>query len=216
MSVSSGFEKKEWKRRETEFPGRRKLEPTDEENVVEVTREEGLVMEEGDAFSPENMNGLEDRIDSALLNKANEYDPAGDVAAAGGIPAYVATSSIHRSLDEQCVGTGIDGKPLYQKTLTNIVLPQAAAGGFTQVETAHGIVNGRRIKCLHATAFRTYATVNPESTFPSPVFYPPSTGTMQGYAGVFYWDSVNVVIRGVCSTETLIFEVLLEYQKTTD
>ncbi len=60
------FSKKEWKRRETEFPTRRRLTPTGQENVVDVAREEGLVMEDGDAFSPSTMNDLEERIEAAL------------------------------------------------------------------------------------------------------------------------------------------------------
>ena len=74
--MSSGFEKREWVRRETEFPGRRRLKQTTtgEEQVVDVTREEGLVMEEGDGWTPENMNDLEARILAALSDKANVAD----------------------------------------------------------------------------------------------------------------------------------------------
>ena len=58
------FEKKEWDDRLVEFPGRRRLTDveTGTEQVVNVSREEGLVTKVGDAFSGSNMNDLEDRI----------------------------------------------------------------------------------------------------------------------------------------------------------
>lgn len=57
------FQKKEWKNRISEYPTRRIL--TDEagiESLVSVARSEGTISQEGDAFSAENMNGLENRI----------------------------------------------------------------------------------------------------------------------------------------------------------
>lgn len=56
------FVQKNWKNREVEYPGRRKLAPTGTENVVDVTREEGLVLEEGDALDAASFNGLEQRV----------------------------------------------------------------------------------------------------------------------------------------------------------
>lgn len=58
------FVKKEWKDRLVEFAGRRKLKDvkTNTITTVDVTRNEGAVMQAGDAFSSENMNSLEDRI----------------------------------------------------------------------------------------------------------------------------------------------------------
>lgn len=57
------YEKKEWKDRVTEYPTRRNLvkEGGDTETVT-VERNEGNVSQEGDAFSAENMNDLEQRI----------------------------------------------------------------------------------------------------------------------------------------------------------
>lgn len=58
------FEKKTWKARKTEYPNRRMLTMEDgSTELVTVAREEGIISEEGDAFSPENMNGLENRIE---------------------------------------------------------------------------------------------------------------------------------------------------------
>ena len=44
------FEKKVWNDRQSEHPARRRLTPTENDNEYEVSRAEGLVMEEGDAF----------------------------------------------------------------------------------------------------------------------------------------------------------------------
>lgn len=58
------FNKKTWKDRVSEQPQRRLLTPTDggEAMTVDVTRQEGIVIQEGDAFSAANMNDLETRI----------------------------------------------------------------------------------------------------------------------------------------------------------
>lgn len=44
------FEKKVWNDRQSEHPARRRLTPTENDNEYEISRAEGLVMEEGDAF----------------------------------------------------------------------------------------------------------------------------------------------------------------------
>lgn len=56
------FERKNWLNRQSEFPNRRKFIQTEIENVYDVVREEGLVVELGDAFNADNMNNLEQRI----------------------------------------------------------------------------------------------------------------------------------------------------------
>ena len=57
-----------WKDRKTKYPNRRVLtKENGTTELVTVSREEGIISEEGDAFSAENMNNLEDRI-------ANEFD----------------------------------------------------------------------------------------------------------------------------------------------
>lgn len=60
------FQKKEWKNRLSEFPNRRRLEPTGIENTYDVVRAEGNVTEAGDAFAEESMNDLEERIAAGL------------------------------------------------------------------------------------------------------------------------------------------------------
>lgn len=58
-----GFIKKIWKDRISEFPTRRSLTKTDgTSELVTVARSEGMILEEGDAFSAENMNDFENRV----------------------------------------------------------------------------------------------------------------------------------------------------------
>jgi hypothetical protein len=62
------FNKKIWKDRVSEQPQRRILTNVDsnEEMTVDVTRFEGIVVQEGDAFSAQNMNDLETRIKNSF------------------------------------------------------------------------------------------------------------------------------------------------------
>ena len=58
-----GFTVKEWVDRVTEYPTRRRLIKSDgSSEIVTVERSEGTVSQEGDAFSAENMNDLEQRV----------------------------------------------------------------------------------------------------------------------------------------------------------
>lgn len=59
------FSKKTWLDRIAEYPTRRRLKKSDgTDEIVTVSREEGAISQEGDAFSAENMNDLEDRVAS--------------------------------------------------------------------------------------------------------------------------------------------------------
>lgn len=61
------FTQREWKNRKSEYPNRRLLTKEDgSTELVTVSREEGAISDEGDAFSAENMNDLEQRIGNAL------------------------------------------------------------------------------------------------------------------------------------------------------
>lgn len=88
------YEKKTWKNRQSEYPNRRTLAPVDgQENTYDVTRAEGLVMEEGDPFDQESMNDLENRIYSGFAD--------------GGVNVYSHTRSgtVH-----EFTGTGANGR----------------------------------------------------------------------------------------------------------
>lgn len=62
------FIKKIWKNRQSEHPSRRTITNVDtgETQIVEVQRAEGTISQEGDAFDENNMNDLEERIESAF------------------------------------------------------------------------------------------------------------------------------------------------------
>lgn len=62
-----GFVKKVWKNRISEYPTRRMLTKEDgNTELVTVSRSEGTVSQEGDAFCEDNMNNLETRIEDAF------------------------------------------------------------------------------------------------------------------------------------------------------
>ena len=63
----SFFTKKTWKDRIAEYPTRRRLTKEDgSAELVTVAREEGTISVEGDAFSAENMNDLEKRVEDGF------------------------------------------------------------------------------------------------------------------------------------------------------
>lgn len=67
MAEITEWVKKIWKNRITEFPTRRELTKDDgSSEIVTVTRNEGTVSEEGDAFDADTMNNLEERIDAGF------------------------------------------------------------------------------------------------------------------------------------------------------
>ena len=88
--MASGYVTKEWKDRITEFPTRRQLAVVSETGsgmTVDVTRAEGLVSQEGDAYSAANMNGMEQRVKAAFDNV--DTDVAGANSAVSGLTTRV-------------------------------------------------------------------------------------------------------------------------------
>lgn len=70
-----GFKKKTWSDRKTEYPNRRLLTKEDgSTELVTVSREEGIISSEGDAFSAENMNNLEERINTAVAEVNAKFE----------------------------------------------------------------------------------------------------------------------------------------------
>ncbi len=62
-----GFISRVWKDRKSEYPNRRLLtKENGSTELVTVSREEGIISEEGSAFSAANMNDLEQRIEDAI------------------------------------------------------------------------------------------------------------------------------------------------------
>lgn len=69
MAKITNWVKKIWKNRTTEFPTKRTLMKEDgSSEIVTVTRNEGTVSEEGDAFDADTMNNLEERIDAGFAS----------------------------------------------------------------------------------------------------------------------------------------------------
>ena len=85
------FSKKTWKNRMSEYPTRRKLtKENGTTELVTVARSEGNVSQEGDAFSADNMNDLETRIQKAI--------GAGDIPAALGKDIVSALTALNTGL----------------------------------------------------------------------------------------------------------------------
>ena len=102
------FVKKTWKDRIAEFPTRRRLTKSNgDSELVTVAREEGTLSQEGDAFSAENMNDLERRVDDAISEINSNL-----------------SSVKNYSTEETVVGKWIDNKPIYSKTFS-IVNPSS-------------------------------------------------------------------------------------------
>ena len=96
------FVKKTWKDRIAEFPTRRRLTKSNgDSELVTVAREEGTLSQEGDAFSAENMNDLERRVDDAISEINSNLNELKTVV----------------SNTERAIGT-LDGSILYEKVYT--------------------------------------------------------------------------------------------------
>ena len=70
------FSAKEWKARLVEFAGRRSLRnvANGETATYDVSRSEGQVSQEGDAFNTKNMNDLEQRVAKGFANAKTAVD----------------------------------------------------------------------------------------------------------------------------------------------
>ena len=79
------FNRKVWTNRMTEYPNRRRLTREDgTSELVTVAREEGKVSKEGDPFSEETMNDLEQRINDGFNDIAQITEAEIDAALTGG------------------------------------------------------------------------------------------------------------------------------------
>ena len=90
--MAFGFIKKTWKDRISEYPTRRTLTKEDgSTELVTVSRSEGTVSQEGDAYCADNMNDLEKRVDDALneansnLNEIGDYEFVAKATSGGNI-----------------------------------------------------------------------------------------------------------------------------------
>ena len=115
------FAAKEWKNRLVEFAGRRSLKnvSTNETTVYDVTRNEGQVSQEGDAFSATTMNDLEQRI-SEGFSAAEE-----------------ANSQLSSDLGGCRFGYTADGLPGYKKEGADTVYPFKNGGYLAIMVNSH-------------------------------------------------------------------------------
>lgn len=143
MAEITNWVKKIWKNRTTEFPTRRTLMKEDgSSEIVTVTRNEGTVSEEGDAFDADTMNNLEERIDAGfaevngklnkfvtenvelgsdvILSKNSNFTITFNVTKTGYIPMVVCSWALYNRDEAQYthvngieVGTGINTGYVY-------------------------------------------------------------------------------------------------------
>ncbi|WP_320985708.1 hypothetical protein [Eisenbergiella porci] len=102
------FKKKTWADRMVEYAGRRKLTniSTKQSIICDVERSEGTISKEGDAFSSQNMNDLEQRIEDGFTEVKQTTD---------GINQNLASGQIEFSFQ--------DGKGVYRKKGADTWLP---------------------------------------------------------------------------------------------
>lgn len=118
------FKKKTWQDRIVEFAGRRTLVnvETGEEMLVDVYRSEGAVSQAGDAFSSENMNGVEQRVSNAFGTALAGTLQAGATTLALTDASIKSTSLIDVYTD--VYGVDIKGQTVSGNTLTLTFSPQ--------------------------------------------------------------------------------------------
>lgn len=97
------YEQKVWVNRQSEHPSRRKLTPTGNDGEYDVSRSEGIIMEDGDAFDADTMNDLERRVAAGF----SELDPTG---AGGGEVTVQPYTCEKRNGVYALVGTGAVGR----------------------------------------------------------------------------------------------------------
>lgn len=97
------YERKVWVNRQSEHPTRRKLTPTGNDGEYDVSRSEGIIMEDGDAFDADTMNDLERRVAAGFT----ELDPTG---AGGGEVTVQHYTCEKRNGVFELVGSGAVGR----------------------------------------------------------------------------------------------------------
>lgn len=135
------YEKKTWRNRQSEYPNRRRMALISS-GIYEISREEGLVVEEGDPFDQNSMNGLENRVATAFgeltsgavtvarATRATAADSADGVPWAGvsGKPATFAPATHSHTLTYNAtIGTGWGGSGPWSQNV--------AVAGITAADT---------------------------------------------------------------------------------
>lgn len=121
--------KKTWSDRQSEHPSRRTLTDVNTGTVqtVEVNRAEGEVTEEGEAFSAENMNDLENRINNAFGNCSFSVQSDGAYVSYNLNGTYVSKKLGEATLN----GTAVASDVLAGKTFYNTSSDSSVSGSMT-------------------------------------------------------------------------------------
>lgn len=124
------FQKKVWQSRVSDYPNRRLLISTDGtfNQVVTVTRDEGTITTPGDAFSADNMNDLEDRIEAAITTSSEDI------------------ANLQTSVSSM------------QGTLSNAIIGSGATGNLARFDSEKRIVSGPRLGTSTTTFLRNDGT----------------------------------------------------------
>lgn len=114
------FTPKEWKARLVEFAGRRLLRNVANGETVtyDVSRSEGQVSQEGDAFNTKNMNDLEQRISNGFAKAKTNIDSLNDNGAIKGMDAREDGVYITYSTGADTVTKKLGSEPQLLGTLT--------------------------------------------------------------------------------------------------
>lgn len=118
------FKKKTWADRMVEYAGRRKLTniSTKQSIICDVERSEGTISKEGDAFSSQNMNDLEQRIEDGFTEVKQTTD------------------GINQNLDGNRFGHTADGRPGW-KDGADTVHPFSAPAIISMIQLLPGLNN---------------------------------------------------------------------------
>ena len=127
------FISKEWKARLVEFAGRRLLRnvANGEAATYDVSRSEGRVSQEGDAFNTKNMNDLEQRISNGFANAKTNID------------------ALSRDLDvgsDSGMTIGSMVKAIYDKVINSAAISGHLRGGRSRGGSGTGEVTFNNIK----------------------------------------------------------------------
>lgn len=135
------YERKVWVNRQSEHPSRRKLTPTGNDGEYDVSRSEGIIMEDGDAFDADTMNDLERRVAAGFT----ELDPTG---AGGGEVTVQPYTCEKRNGVYELVGSGAVGRckiPASWAAGNSFTVNGVAVPAYCGADTVDGdtIVKGR-------------------------------------------------------------------------
>ena len=157
------YAKKTWVDRQAEYPGRRRLTATGTTDVYDVAREEGLIVEEGDALNAQNLNDLEGRIEAGLAEKAQiaHTHGSGDLTGlsqmnVGSASKLAAKRTIALSGGATGTATGFDGSANITIPVTALDMSKATAGTLPAARGGTGATSLGSITVGNSTKWGNY------------------------------------------------------------